>query len=92
MDYVGHIFRPPSEAQSLLLQVTVGCSWNRCTYCAMYRGEDQRFRVKPWETVEADIEEAAAAPFPIRRAFLCDGDALVLSTPKLLLGLREEKH
>ena len=84
MDYVGRLFRPPSEAESLLLQVTVGCSWNRCTYCAMYRDPEQRFRVKPWDTVVADIEEAAAAPLPIRRVFLCDGDALVLSTAKLL--------
>ena len=84
MDYVGNIFRPPSEARSLLLQVTVGCSWNRCTYCAMYRDEEQRFRAKPFDTVAADIEEAAAAGRPCPRVFLCDGDALVLSTPKLV--------
>ncbi|MBC8423123.1 radical SAM protein [bacterium] len=92
MDYVGRIFRPPSEAQSLLLQVTVGCSWNRCTYCAMYRDPEQRFRAKPFDTVAADIEEAVAAGRPIPRVFLCDGDALVLSTPKLqriLARLRE---
>jgi len=83
VDYIGRIFRPPSEAQSLLLQVTVGCSWNRCTYCAMYRDPEQRFRVKPWDTVAADIEEAAAVGRPIPRVFLCDGDALVLSTDKL---------
>lgn len=84
MDYVGQIFRPPSEARSLLLQVTVGCSWNRCTYCAMYRGADQRFRAKPFDTVAADIEEAAALGRPLPRVFLCDGDALVLSTDKLV--------
>ena len=83
MDYVGNIFRPPSEARSLLLQVTVGCSWNRCTYCAMYRDPEQRFRVKPFETVAADIDEAAATGRPLPRVFLCDGDALVLSTDKL---------
>lgn len=86
MDYVGRLFRPPSEAESLLLQVTVGCSHNRCTYCAMYRDAEQRFRVKPWRTVAADIAEAArhsAAVRPIRRVFLCDGDALILSTAKL---------
>ena len=83
MDYVGKMFRPPSEADSLLLQVTVGCSWNRCTYCMMYRDVDQAFRVKPWDKVAADLDEAAAVPFAIRRVFLCDGDALVLSTDKL---------
>ena len=82
MDYVGRIFRPPSEAYSLLLQVTVGCSHNRCTYCDMYR--DKRFAAKPWETVEADIEEAAALGPRFDRVFLCDGDAMVLSTPRLL--------
>jgi len=50
----------------------------------MYRGEDQRFRVKPWDTVLADLDEAAAAPVPARRLFLCDGDALILSQDKLV--------
>jgi radical SAM superfamily enzyme YgiQ (UPF0313 family) len=85
MDYVGRIFRPPSEAHSLLLQVTIGCSHNRCAYCDMYR--DKQFRPKPWELVEADLREAAAmGRRGIRsdRVFLCDGDALILSTRKLL--------
>jgi radical SAM superfamily enzyme YgiQ (UPF0313 family) len=82
MDYVGRIFRPPSEARSLLLQVTVGCSHNRCTYCDMYR--DKQFRAKPWEVVERDIEQAKQLGARFRRVFLCDGDALILSTPKLL--------
>jgi radical SAM superfamily enzyme YgiQ (UPF0313 family) len=82
MDYVGRIFRPPSEARSLLLQVTVGCSHNRCTYCDMYR--DKQFRAKPWEVVERDIEQAKQIGARFRRVFLCDGDALILSTPKLL--------
>lgn len=81
MDHVGQIFRPPSEAQSLLLQISVGCSHNRCTYCAMYDHPDQKFRTKPWETIAADIAEAAEWTHngtPIRRVFLCDGDALIL--------------
>ncbi|HEY6560218.1 MAG TPA: radical SAM protein [Polyangiaceae bacterium] len=81
MDYVGRIFRPPSEANSLLLQVTVGCSHNRCTYCDMYR--DKRFSTKAWELVERDIREAALAGPRFRRVFLCDGDALILGTAKL---------
>ena len=87
MDHVGKIFRPPSEAESLLLQVTVGCSHNACTYCAMYDDPDQGFRVKPWETVRRDIEEAgrlARQGVPLPRVFLCDGDALILPTDKLL--------
>lgn len=82
MDYVGRIFRPPSEARSLLLQVTVGCSHNGCTYCDMYSGVT--FKAKPWETILADIEEAAQDGPVYRRVFLCDGDALVLSTRQLL--------
>lgn len=82
VDYVGRIFRPPSEARSFLLQVTVGCSHNRCAYCDMYR--DKRFSPKRWETIEADIEQAAALGPRFRRVFLCDGDALILPTRKLL--------
>ena len=82
MDYVGRIFRPPSEARSLLLQVTIGCSHNRCTYCDMYR--DKRFSAKPWDVVQRDIAEASAmGPGHFKRVFLCDGDALILSTSKL---------
>jgi radical SAM superfamily enzyme YgiQ (UPF0313 family) len=86
VDYVGRIFRPPSEAHSFLLQVTIGCSHNRCVYCDMYR--DKQFRPKPMDTVLADIDEAAAlcrkhGP-QFKRVFLCDGDALILSTKKLL--------
>ena len=82
MDYVGRIFRPPSEAESLLLQVTVGCAHNECSYCDMYR--DKRFKVKPFKQVEADIKEAASLGPAFTRVFLCDGDALILSTVRLL--------
>jgi radical SAM superfamily enzyme YgiQ (UPF0313 family) len=78
MDYVGRIFRPPSEAHSLLLQVTVGCSHNRCSYCDMYR--DKRFTLKSFQIVEADLREAAGHGPVFERVFLCDGDALILST------------
>lgn len=85
MDYVGRIFRPPSEAPSLLLQVTIGCSHNRCSYCDMYR--DKSFKPKPWPTIEQDLREAAAQGARGSRSdrvFLCDGDALILSTKRLL--------
>jgi radical SAM superfamily enzyme YgiQ (UPF0313 family) len=82
MDYVGRIYRPPSEARSLLVQVTIGCSHNRCTYCDMYR--DKRFKPKALEQIEKDLQEAHAYGPRHKRAFLCDGDALILPTKRLL--------
>jgi radical SAM superfamily enzyme YgiQ (UPF0313 family) len=82
MDYVGRIFRPPSEAHSLLLQISVGCSHNGCTYCDMYT--EKSFSVKPRDVVERDLDEARAMGPRFTRLFLCDGDALILSTRRLL--------
>ncbi|HPD55751.1 MAG TPA: hypothetical protein P5294_00010 [Smithellaceae bacterium] len=56
MDYEGFIIRPPSEAYSLLLQISVGCSHNKCTFCGTYR--QKRFKIKPLETIERDLKEA----------------------------------
>ena len=58
MRYDEPLFRPPSEADSFILQATLGCSWNACTYCAMYR--DKRYRVRPLEDILADIAEAGS--------------------------------
>ena len=93
---MGNIFRPPSEADSLLLQITVGCSHNRCSYCGMYADPEQKFRAKDWEIIAADIAETAAwsrRHRPITRVFLCDGDALILPSRqlvKILAHLRQE--
>ena len=77
MRYEGQIYRPPSEAGSYILQATVGCSWNHCTYCAMYR--DKQFRVRALEETLADIEAAQRAfGRDVEKVFVADGDALVL--------------
>jgi radical SAM superfamily enzyme YgiQ (UPF0313 family) len=82
MDYQGkHLIRPPSEADSIILQVTVGCSHNKCTFCGTYKGE--RFRLKPDEIIEADLQFAARYCRRQHRIFLADGDVLVLPQKKL---------
>jgi len=86
MDYVEPLFRPPSEAHSLLLQISIGCSHNRCAFCAMY--SNKRFSIKPLETVFADIDEATTRRHNWRRVFLMDGDALMLKTDHLLAILQ----
>lgn len=89
MKYEGIIIRPPSEASSLLLQVTVGCSHNRCTFCPTYKG--RKFRIKSCEEIEEDIAEASRYRY-VERVFLCDGDALIIPQErltKILSSLRE---
>jgi radical SAM superfamily enzyme YgiQ (UPF0313 family) len=78
----GMVFRPPSEARSLILRVTIGCSHNRCTFCSMYR--DVQFRVRPLDEIKNLISQAAENYPNLRRVFLADGNALVLPTEKLL--------
>ncbi|MCP4340230.1 MAG: radical SAM protein [Desulfobulbaceae bacterium] len=82
MDYQGNIFRPPSEAYSILLQITTGCSHNKCTFCGMYKSS--RFTIKDDRTILADIDFAAAHCKHQDRLFLCDGDALIISQERLL--------
>ena len=79
--YEGDVYRPPSEAYSLLIQVTIGCSWNKCAFCGMYRTE--RFRIRTMDEIKADLFEARRMYSRVRRIFLCDGDALCLSNDKL---------
>jgi radical SAM superfamily enzyme YgiQ (UPF0313 family) len=82
MHYEGNIIRPPSEANSILLQATVGCSHNKCTFCGAYKGE--RFKIKPDDIIMADIEFASQYCRRQRRVFICDGDALIIPFPRLL--------
>lgn len=82
MRYEGSVYRPPSEARSLIIQVTIGCSHNTCTFCPMY--SDKKFRVRSFEEVFADLKEARRSQAHVERIFFADGDALCLSTDKLL--------
>ena len=75
IEYEGRVFRPPSEAYSLIVQVTIGCSHNKCTFCDMYK--EKRFRVRKLEEVKADFDEARRMYRRVGRIFLADGDALM---------------
>jgi radical SAM superfamily enzyme YgiQ (UPF0313 family) len=81
MHYEGNIIRPPSEANSILLQATVGCSHNKCTFCGAYKG--QRFKIKPDDLIDADIAFAARYCRNQKRLFICDGDALIMPQRRL---------
>ena len=83
--YVEPVFRPPSEAQSLILPVTDGCSWNECTFCEMYTAPQKAFRARSEDEVLASIRHTGESYGDrVRRVFLADGDALVLPTRRLL--------
>lgn len=82
MRYVGDIYRPPSEAYSLLVQVTIGCSHNKCTFCNMYKAK--QFKVRKPEEVLEDLAWAREHYSRVQRIFLCDGDALCLANHKLI--------
>nr|VFJ65094.1 MAG: Radical SAM superfamily protein [Candidatus Kentron sp. FW] len=77
-DYDMPLYRPPSEAHSLIFQITLGCSFNQCSFCSMYRTKS--FAIRPMEEVLAEIREAARYDSEARRVFLADGDALVCPT------------
>lgn len=91
MRYVEPVFRPPSEADSYILQATIGCSWNHCTYCAMYR--NKQYRVRPLAETLKDIACARDTFGPgVRRVFVADGDALAMDMAHwvpILQALRE---
>ena len=87
IQYIEPVFRPPSEAQSLILPVTNGCSWNKCTFCEMYTAPQKKFAVRD-EKVVLDEIKRVSEQLIIQRVFLADGDALALSTRRLLTILQ----
>jgi len=84
MRYEGVVYRPPSEAGSLIIQATLSCPHNKCAFCSMYK--DRKFRVRPLEEVIEDLDMAVAAygPHAVRTIFLADGNSAVLPTEKLV--------
>jgi len=83
LSYIEPVFRPPSEAFSLILQVTNGCSWNKCSFCDMYTAEQKRFKPKAQIQIEQDLARFVQSGYPVRRIFLADGDAMTLSFRRL---------
>ncbi len=82
MHYQGNIIRPPSEANSIILQATVGCSHNKCTFCGVYKGV--RFQIKDDSIIDADLDFAARNCTRLKRLFLADGDALIIPHDRLI--------
>jgi radical SAM superfamily enzyme YgiQ (UPF0313 family) len=87
MRYEQPLFRPPSEAGSLILQITIGCSHNGCTFCSMYKGK--KYRVRGLDEIREDMEWARARYGSVKRIFLADGDALAMETGELMAVLAE---
>jgi len=92
IEYVEPVFRPPSEAKSLILPVTNGCSWNQCTFCEMYTQPQKKFRARKPDDIRRDIARAAEAFETVPRVFLADGDAMVLPTRRLVEILADLKQ
>ncbi len=82
MRYEGAVYRPPSEARSLIIQVTIGCSHNSCTFCPMFKAK--KFRMRPFDEVFRDLSDCRIEYSHVERIFFADGDALYLQTEKLL--------
>ncbi|MFZ3103700.1 MAG: radical SAM protein [Smithella sp.] len=87
MRYEGNIFRPFSEANSYLLQCTIGCSHNQCTFCGMYK--DKKYRKRSLAEITEDIAMAKDSYGDVEKVFLCDGDAIALETNMLLAILKK---
>lgn len=83
VQYIEPLFRPPSEANSFILQITNGCSWNNCTFCEMYTAPQKKFRSRKDQEILRDIQSVASTWPDCRRVFLADGDAMALSFRRL---------
>lgn len=88
VQYIEPVYRPPSEAKSFILPVTNGCSWNQCSFCEMYTDSQKKFSVRKEADVLADIERSGQQLMGVSRVFLADGDAMVLSSRRLLTILQ----
>lgn len=82
MRYEGALYRPPSEAYSLIVQATIGCSHNKCTFCSMYK--DKKFRIRSVDEIVEDLIEGRRRYRQVKRIFLADGDALIIKTQDLI--------
>ncbi len=89
MEYVGNVYRPPGEWRSFILQATVGCSHNACTFCGMYK--NKQFYIKDMDEIIGDIRETAAMYNKFEKIFIADGDAIIMPTENLLRILWELK-
>jgi len=83
IDYIEPVFRPPSEARSLILQVSNGCSYNKCTFCEMYTASQKKFKPKAIAELEEEVKAVASKMPGMKRFFLADGDAMTLSFRRL---------
>ncbi len=90
MRYEGKLYRPPSEAYSLIIQATIGCSHNKCTFCSMYK--EDKFKIRPTEEIIEDLYLGRKYYKNSRRIFLADGDALIIKTRELIKILKVIKN
>ena len=90
VEYEPPVYRPPGEWRSYLVQATIGCSHNGCTFCGMYKGK--KFRVRPLEEIIGDIRETACFFNHFEKVFICDGDAIAMDTDDLIKIIREIKR
>ncbi|HLR36034.1 MAG TPA: radical SAM protein [Tissierellales bacterium] len=90
IEYEGNLYRPPSEAHSLIVQATIGCSHNKCTFCSMYKKD--KFKIRETKDIVKDLEIGRKYYPKVKRIFLADGDALIIKTEelkKILMTIKE---